>query len=70
MRTGDRLGADALDDARCRKEDALAAQTFHQSRGQHDPFVGLPCQFIEAVYAGAIVPRTENQGIAILENNS
>lgn len=56
---GDCLGADALDDTRRRKEYALTTQAVHQSRGQHDAFVGLPCQFIEAVYAGSIVPRGE-----------
>lgn len=56
---GDGLGADALDDTRGRKEYVLAAQTVNQGRGQHDALVSLPCQFIKAVHAGAVMPRCE-----------
>lgn len=55
--SGDRLGADAVDDFGCRQQHFLLAEPLHQGRCEHDTLVRLPGQIIQALNGAAVVAR-------------
>ena len=57
--TRNSLGANSVDNIHRGKQHSLPAQAFNQRGGQYNALVGLPCQIVQTVNAGAVVPNRE-----------